>query len=677
MGTLNLNTKKSKFSTTLSPPKEQMHALLNLYNAGRFRELIANTETLINQYPSSFTLWNILGAGNKALTLLPEAEKAFRQAIKLNRSYADAHSNLGFTLQEQGKLDEAITAYRRALKINPTHADAHNNIGNALKRKGKLNEAITAYRRALKINPTFTYAIYNIGTAFHQQGKLDEAIAAYQRALKSNPAFAEAYNNIAGALYEQGKLDEAIAAYRNALKIKPSFAAAEAQMLYCQQHICDFTISKKLYDASSRLGIATEAVPPFGSLSWADEPKHQLLRAIRSSREQYKERVLSLPARANVRPKHLRIGYLSADFHDHATMYLISGLLREHDRNSFTIFAYSYGREKSGNWRKQTENDVDHFFDVCNQSDQEIVNLVRSHKLDIAIDLKGYTQNTRSQIFQYRLAPIQVNYLGYPGSMGADFIDYIIADPVVIPADQRQFYSEKIIYLPHSYQANDNKRAISSSNTHRSDFNLPEDALVFCCFNNNYKISAVEFDIWMRLLHEIEGSVLWLLRSNKWAESNLRNEAAKRGIDPLRLIFAPKICHSEHLARHKHADLFLDTFNYNAHTTASDALWSGLPVVTKQGKQFAARVAASLLKAVGLAELITETDQQYEELIIELAKNSMKLNTIKENLLKNREKFPLFDTRLYTRNFEKGLMEAYDIYHSELAPADIWVPFDD
>lgn len=673
MGTLNLNTKKSKFSAKLAPPKEQMHVLLKLYNAGRFKELIANTETLINQYPLSFTLWNILGAGNKAIALLTESEKAFRQAIKLKPGYADAHNNLGFTLQEQGKLNEAINSYRRALKINPTHADAHNNMGNALKSKGKLNEAIMAYRRALKINPNLTYAIYNMGNVFYQQGKLNEAIAAYQRALKSNPAFAEAYNNIGGALYEQGKFDEAIAAYRNALKIKPSFAAAEAQMLYCQQHICDFTISKKLYDASSRLGIATEAVPTFGSLSWADEPNHQLLRAIRSSREKYKEPALSLPAQANVWPKRLRIGYLSADFHDHATMYLISGLLREHDRNSFETFAYSYGRDKSGDWRKRTENDVDHFFDVYNQSDLEIVNLVRSQKLNIAVDLKGYTQNTRSQLFQYRLAPIQVNYLGYPGSMGADFMDYIIADPVVIPAEQRKFYSEKIIYLPHSYQANDNTRAISSSNTHRSDFNLPEDAFVFCCFNNNYKISSVEFDIWMRLLHEIEGSVLWLLRSNKWAESNLCDEAEKRGIDPSRLIFAPKICHSEHLARHKHADLFIDTFNYNAHTTASDALWSGLPVVTKQGKQFAARVAASLLQAVGLAELITQTDQQYEELIIELAKNAIKLNTIKENLRKNRDKFPLFDTHLYTQNFEKGLTEAYHLYHSGLKPADIWV----
>ena len=570
-GLARLNAAKSEVSANQAPTREQIDVLISLYNSGRFQELVAQAEALVAEYPSSFVIWNILGAGQKASGRLVEAENGFRKATELNPAYAEAYNNMGVTLQEQGKLDEAIAAYHRALEI------------------------------------------------------------------------------------------------------KPAYANAEAQMLHQQQHICDFNVGEKLKEASSRLGIETDAVPPFGALPWEDSPSRQLLRAKHWRQEKYKQSSLPLPARPKTRPDRLKIGYLSADFHDHATMYLMAGLLRQHDRTSFETFAYSYGRSKSGDWRKRAESGVDHFFDVTNQSDRQIIDLVRSHDLDIAIDLKGYTQHTRAQLFQYRLAPIQINYLGYPGTMGAEFIDYIISDRTVIPVEMRQYYSEKVIYLPHSYQPNDNERPIAAINTTRSDVGLPDDAFVFCCFNNNYKISQAEFEIWMRLLHKVDGSVLWLLRSNKWAEGNLRKEAAARGIDPTRLVFAPKLPHSEHLARHRHADLFIDTFNYNAHTTASDALWAGLPVVTKQGKQFAARVAASLLKAVGLPELITETERQYEQLILELAENHEQLRSIKAKLKENRLKMPLFNTELYTQNFEKGLTEAYNKYFNRLPPDAIWV----
>jgi predicted O-linked N-acetylglucosamine transferase (SPINDLY family) len=355
----------------------------------------------------------------------------------------------------------------------------------------------------------------------------------------------------------------------------------------------------------------------------------------------------------------------------------MAGLLREHDKKNFEVFAYSYGRTKSGDLRKKAEEYVEHFFDVTDQSDQEIADLARSHGLDIAIDLMGYTADTRSNIFEYRLAPVQINYLGYPGYMGADFIDYIIADPIIIPTKQRVFYTEHVIYLPHTYQPNDEARAIADRATTRSEFCLPEDVFVFCCFNNTYKISQSEFDIWMNLLRKIDKSVFWLLKSNKWAELNLRKEAELRGIDPRRLVFAEHLPAAEHLARHKHADLFVDTFNYNAHTTASDALWSGLPVVTMQGKQFAARVAASLLKSVGLPELITETKEDYENLIFQLATEPKRLAEIKEKLARNRLKEPLFDTKRYTRNFERGLRNAYQLYCDDKPPQDIWVREDE
>ncbi|QVL45098.1 MAG: hypothetical protein KFB94_07375 [Methylophilaceae bacterium] len=304
----------------------------------------------------------------------------------------------------------------------------------------------------------------------------------------------------------------------------------------------------------------------------------------------------------------------------------------------------------------------------------EVVEHARADQLDIAIDLMGYTSKNRSEIFQYRLAPIQINYLGYPSSMGADFMDYIIADPILIPTEQRKNYHEKVIYLPHSYIPSDNERAIGSTSTKRLDFGLPETHFVFCCFNNSYKISPHEFDIWMRLLQKVPNSVLWLSKSNESAETNLRKEAELRSISPSRLIFAEKIPDiKEHLARLKHADLFIDTFNYNAHTTASDALWAGLPIVTKQGKQFAARVASSLLHAVGLPELVTTTEEEYEALILELATNPEKLQTIKTKLEQNRLKEPLFDTHRYTRNFEKGLWQAHQLYLQGKPAQDIWV----
>jgi protein O-GlcNAc transferase len=410
-------------------------------------------------------------------------------------------------------------------------------------------------------------------------------------------------------------------------------------------------------------------------LSTEDNAERQLIRSRIWASEKYKQAPLPLPVKPKVRPKRLKIGFFSADFHDHPVQYLIAGLLRDYDRAQFEIFAFSYGHNKSGELRKRLKRNVDQYCDVSDLSDDLVVDLARSHGLDIAIDLTGYTGRTRSYLFQYRLAPVQINYLGYPGSMGADFMDYIVADPTVIPALQSQHYSENVIYL-HSFLPNDDQRQIAQTNTTRADFGLPDDAFVFCCFNNNYKISPREFDIWMRILSQTDGSVLWLSRSNKWAEGNLRKEAQARGIDPSRLIFADKLPHiEEHLARHKHADLFIDTFNYNAHTTASEALWAGLPVVTKQGEQFAARVAASLLNAIGLPELVTTTEADYEALILELASNPEKLTAIKDKLAANRLTEPLFDTKRYTRNFERGLQKVYDLYFNGKTPQDVWVDY--
>ncbi|MCB2026903.1 MAG: hypothetical protein KDG56_19205, partial [Ottowia sp.] len=353
------------------------------------------------------------------------------------------------------------------------------------------------------------------------------------------------------------------------------------------------------------------------------------------------------------RPGRIRVGYFSGDFHDHPTLYLMAGLFREHDRSRFEIFAYSYGSVRSGRMRESVANAIEHFVDIADLPDRAAIDLVRGHELDIAIDLKGYTQLSRSRLFARRLAPLQMNYVGYPGTMSADFIDYIVADPVVIPDAERAHYSEEIIRLPNSYQPNDNCQATAQDAGARSDFGLPEHGFVFCCFNNNWKLAPRTFDVWMRLMHAVPGSVLWLSSMNQNAMRNIRREAEARGIAGERVIFARRLDRLEdHLARHRLADLFLDTLPYNAHTTTSDALRAGLPVVTCMGRGYAARVAASLLTAVGLPELITTSLEDYERLALDLAANPQRLAGLRSALAVSRDTGPLYDTARFTRHLE-------------------------
>lgn len=369
----------------------------------------------------------------------------------------------------------------------------------------------------------------------------------------------------------------------------------------------------------------------------------------------------------------IHVAYVSADFREHATSYLMAGMFECHDKTKFEITAISIGPDDASALRGRLRAAFDDFFDGSLLSDDEIARWIRQKEIDILIDLNGFTQNARTGIFTRRSAPIQVNYLGFPGTMGASYIDYLFADATLVPQSHQQDYSEKIVYLPNSYQVNDRKRAISERTLTREDMGLKDHSFVFCCFNNNFKIAPETFDHWSRVLKQVDGSVLWLLESNATAAGNLRKEARSRGLDPERLIFAPLVPLPDHLARHRCADLFLDTLPYNAHTTASDALWSGLPVLTQIGETFAGRVAASLLIAIGLPELITSTPQAYEELAIELATDPKKLAAIKCKLARNRLTTPLFDTHLFTRHIERAYEAIYARYKTGLPPDHIYV----
>jgi protein O-GlcNAc transferase len=574
-------------------------------------------------------------------------------------------------LYNQGQLSAVVEQSKALIEQYPDAFIVWNLLGAAKKGLGRMDEAIVAYNKALILQPDYPDTYNNMGVTLREQGKLEEAIAAYDRALSIKPDYAEAFHNMGNALRAQGKLDEAIAAYEKALSFKPDYAEARAHCLHNQEHICYWSAIEASRSRVTELGIIGQSVSPFSVLSLEDAPERHQLRSELHARQKYPQRLSPAIAKPSTKPERLRIGYFSADFHNHATMYLMAKVFALHDKSNFEIFAYSYGPDTQDKMREKLMSDVDVFHDVREMDDMQIVDLARADNLSIAIDLKGFTQNTRLALFAYGLAPVQISYLGYPGTLGTDFIDYIVADPVVIPDNKRQYYSEQIIYLPNTYQPTDNTRVISDKIVTREDMGLPNEGLVFCCFNASYKISRKEFDIWMRLLGKVENSVLWLLKSNKWAEQNLKREAEARGVSAERLIFAEKVPPDEHLARQKLADLFLDTFNVNAHTTTSDALWAGLPVLTKLGEGFAARVAASLLRAIGLPELITESEEAYEALALALATDPNELAKIKSKLEANRLTQPLFDSEMYTRHLETGYQMAYDRYFTGHSPDHI------
>jgi protein O-GlcNAc transferase len=690
------------------PPPEQLQPIINLYNQGQLQQALSESKKLLDRYPNSAYLFDIAGTCNasllqfdaaidsykQALKIRPDsaeiynnmsialerkgdsgaAIKSSKQALKIKPDFAEAYNNLGNAQEGEGKLEAAMESYKKALKIKPDYADALYNIGNALKNKGSLEAAIGSYQRVLKIKPDYVEAHNNMGFALSVKGDLDAALDSYQQAINLKPDYADAYYNRGNTLAKRGELEAGIKSYGMALKINPTHQSARAEKLHQQSHICDWARIEQDRHLISKLGISTESISPFSLQSLEDAPERHQARSEVFNKKLYGYiRPLPLAGRPSQKPKRLRIGYFSADFHEHAVAYLMAKVIETHDRTSFEIYGYSIGPPQDDDMRQRLVKGFDVFDDVRDMSNQDIALLAQQDKIDIAIDLTGHTQNGRSAIFAYRAAPVQINYLGYPGTMGAVFMDYIIADPVLIPCGYEQHYNESILRLPNTYMPTDNTRPMSTRPMSRSEMGLPEDGFVFCCFNNNYKISPREFDIWMRVLVKIDDSVLWLRNSNALSEDNLRTQAEARGVNSSRLVFAGRAPMDEHLARQKLADLFLDTFDFNAHTTAAEALWTGLPVVTKVGKGFAARVAASLLTAVGLPELITETEQEYEELILHFANNPERLAQTREKLVDNRLSAPLFDTALYTTHLEDGYQQVYQRYYDGKLPKDVFV----
>jgi len=675
-----------------NPPQAELDGLIALYRQGNMAEALAHANALLVRYPHGEILHNIAGGLSNALGRVDAAIGHYDQAIALAPDYVEAYNNRGNALQASDKLPEALADFDEALRLKADYPQAHMNRGIVLGRLKRADEALQSFDIALRLQPGLPQAYSNRANVLRHLNRLDEALVAVDEALRLSPVYADAHVNRGAILqalkrpedalvsldqgialaparaeirYNKGallrtlrRMDEAYLSLEKALELKPDYAAALSELLFVQAYMCRWAGMERRADLS-RLALSGEPLPPFHMLTIDDDPARQQVYA----QSLVKDRGIQgkpVAFTPKVPGGKIRIGYFSADFHKHATMYLMIGMLERHDRDRFEIHAFSYGPDQRDEMRQRLVDTVDAFHDVTSLSDEQAAALARAQDIDIAIDLKGYTEGGRSGIFAHRAAPAQVNYLGYPATMGADFIDYIIADRVIVPEESRRSYTETVAYLPNSYQATDCNRVIADRTFTRAELGLPEQGFVFCCFNNNYKITPAEYDIWMRLLQRVEGSVLWLLEDNRWAAENLRVEAAARGIDPVRIIFAERMPQAEHLARQACADLFLDTFIVNAHTTASDALWAGLPVLTKLGKSMVARVAGSLLHAVNLPELVTETDEAYEQLAFELATDPVRMDAIKATLAANRLTAPLFDTERYTRDIEQLYAQIHD-----------------
>jgi predicted O-linked N-acetylglucosamine transferase (SPINDLY family) len=604
------------------------------------------------------------GNALQELKRFEEALASCDRAIALDPGYVGAWINRGIALGELRRFDQALASYNQAITLAPDHAAAFYNRGNALKEIMRFDEALADYDRAIALKSDYANAFHGRAVAIAELGHYDQALVNYNQAIALKPDYADAFHGRGIALAELGHYDQALASYSQAMALAPDHKFAFSGIAGCAMKFCDWTRWGELSDELCHHARKRQSViSPFILLGYNDDAALHL-----SCAQNYVlDRFGATPQRIGYGPiwrnDKIRVAYLSSDFRRHAVAYLVAELFERHDRSRFEVIGVSFGPDDGSDMRSRLAAAFDRFVDVRMQGDQDVAQLINDLQVDIVVDLNGHTQHGRPGILAFRPAPIQVSYLGFPGTTGADFIDYIIADAIVLPFDQQPHYTEHIVHLPDCFQVNDRKRTIASHTPTRQELALPTEGVVFCCFNNTWKITPPVFDVWMRLLKGVAGSVLWLRRDNQYAEANLRNEAAARGIDPARLVFAgPLPHHGDHLARYSLADLFLDTLPYNAHTTASDALWSGLPVLTCRGKTFAGRVAPSLLTAVGLPELSTDSLEEYEALALRLAIDRTLRSGFRERLRKNRLQCSLFDTNRFCQHIEAAYTTMWGLW---------------
>jgi predicted O-linked N-acetylglucosamine transferase (SPINDLY family) len=649
-----------------------------LYALQQYQTAVESYDKTIFLKPEYTDAHSNRGNALYALQKYQAAVESYDKTILLNPKFEQAYNNRGTALHDLEQYQAALESYDKAILLKPDYAEAYNNRGNTLHSMQQYQAALESCDKAIQLRPELAEAYSNRGNALHFLQQYEAALESYDQAILLNPEFTDAYANRANTLQVLEQHQAALDCYDRVLLLRPGYPYALGLRLYMRRFLCEWVgadgdADSECEQLESAIQSGEKAAIPFTVLAVSGSAVLQRKAAEIYVRDKAPSRsaITAIPRR----PKRnkIRIGYFSADFYNHATSYLMAELFERHDRSNFEILGFSFGPDTVDEMSKRVSAAMDRFLNVRAMPDREVAQFCRELEVDIAVDLKGFTRDARHGIFAERAAPIQVNYLGYPGTMGADYIDYLIADPTLIPEASQRFYSEKIVYLPDSYQVNDSQRSISSRPCTRAGEGLPESAFVFCCFNHTYKISPPVFEIWMRILERVEGSILWLLENNPMANANLRKEAARRGISPERLIFAKRLALPEHLARQSLADLFLDTSPYNAHTTASDALWGGLPVLTCMGETFASRVGASLLRAVNLPELITDTKAEFEQMAVELAHDGQRCHALRQRLQQNRLTAPLFDTQTFTRHLEAAYSAMLERYQAGLPPDHIHI----
>jgi protein O-GlcNAc transferase len=663
---------------------------------------------LIENYPYHGDAYNLLGCIYGQEKKFKEAKKLFEIALSIDPNNPVYNSNFGNTLQDLGNVEESLIYYQRAIQGDPFLIDAYYNCGNALRKLERYSEALEYLNKTKQLNKNYTKCyiavahIYenikdydkslnelllayelegnnfevlsDLAIVYSKKNDFEKAVFFFKKAFETGKADASFFSNYGAACVEMLNPKEAISAYLQCAAISPGLNGCLGRALHQKMIIADWSnINEINAEIVKRIKLGENVVDPFGYMGFSDSESD--LQKVAAIDLKEKTPLISAPALSKKysRKKKIKIAYVSGEFREHANGSLMTGLIECHDKNKFEVIGLDNGNSDDSLLRSRLLNAFDEHKDIRRLADLELIQWIRYKEIDILFNLNGFFGEHRTGIFANRSAPIQINFLGCPGTMGVDFMDYLVADSVVIPKSSYDFYNEKIILLPHSYQINDSKRPELKRNLTKQASGLPEGVLVFCCFNNIYKVTPATFKRWMRILNRVPRSVLWFYNNFPEAEANLKREAVALGIDASRLIFSPYIPMYDHLERYHLADLFLDSLPYNAHTSGSDALWANLPVLTLQGKSFAGRVGASLLHAIGMPELITYTEQEFEDKAVDLATHPEKLAALKIKLSKNRLTTPLFDTKLYTKHFESALIEAYERYQSDLPPAHIQV----
>jgi predicted O-linked N-acetylglucosamine transferase (SPINDLY family) len=627
---------------------------------------------LIPLAPKRADLWNRFGEVLIRQNRTSQAVLAFREAITVKTDFVEAYVNMAQALNSLGFIEEAIQSYRNVLALDPNHAAVCSNLGTLLGATGRFTEATAVSLHASKLMPDSPEVFCNLGVVMQRQGRVGEAVTAYQRALSLRPDYAAALGNLAAGLQEQFKFDEAALALKQAIALKPDFTTAIIDLIKIRRHICDW--SEYAADHAALLQFIAEKKDAIFMLLLMCFPSsaQQQLDCARLGMRRHNEitRAITKKHRSPASAK-IRIGYLSTDFRDHPVGRLVPEIFARHDRARFDVIGYALGTEDNGALRQRIRQACDQFVDLHQISDIEAAARIEADNIDILIDLTGPTVGSRLEILARRPAPLQVSFLGWPGSMGADFIDYVIGDAYITPQDQQEFYYEKIIHLPDVYQPSDLQRPIPLKKASRVEYGLPDDAFVFCSFNNPNKITPSMFALWMRLLQQVENSVLWLYCKSLQTIENLKQEAEACGIAADRIIFASVATYPVYLDRLCQADLFLDSAPYNAGATCNDALWVGLPVLTCSGETYVSRMAGSLLTAAGVPELITDSLGAYEEVALRMARDPALLNSLRQRLTEGRATSPLFDMARFTGHLERAYGEMHAIRQAGEAPRAI------